>query len=166
MDLTETFIQIRERNGDSFAADYSNKKKCQKLDLQIESLSMSLQMEFSRIQGSNLHQIKSYSIGNHIRDIVEDGINDIIHTINAKPHVFKSYLEDLYQNTQKFLSEGAYQVFCEVQQLNLTYNFNQIVWKIKDFDYQTIIRILKCLIIENVLRRFNRRQFMPSGCYT
>ncbi len=166
MNLTETFIKIRESKGDSLAEEYSNRKKCEKLDLQVESLSMSLQMEFSRIQGSSLHQLQSNSIGDHIRDIVEDGVNDIITTINKRPIVFKSYLEILYQNLQTFFSPEANQVFYEVQQLHLTYNFNQIAWKIKDFDYQTIIRILKCLIIGNVLRRYNRRKFIPGSCYT
>ncbi|MCF2139790.1 MAG: hypothetical protein K9W44_07035 [Candidatus Lokiarchaeota archaeon] len=166
MDLTETFISIRESKGDSVAKQYLNDKKCSQLDLQIESLSMTLQMEFNRIQGSSLHQLQTNSVGNQIRDIIEDGINDIINVVNKNPRVFKAYLNYLYDDIQTHFSEDINQVFYEVQQLHLTYNFNQIVWKIKDFDYQTIIRILKCMLIANVLRRYNRRKFIPAGCYT
>ena len=165
MDLSEAFIQIRGNNGDSFAKKYANNKKCEKLFVQIESLSMSLQMEFSRLQGTSLHRLQTQTIGNHIQDIIEDGSNSIIESVFCNDKLYYPYLEFLYEDIQQNFSESVAHTFQQIQDLHLTYNFNQIVWQIKDFDYQSIIRLLECLIIGYVFRRYERRKAMPAGCY-
>ncbi|MHA1674489.1 MAG: hypothetical protein ACTSYI_12790 [Promethearchaeota archaeon] len=165
MNLSEMFIQIRGNNGDLGAIDYSNNKKCEKFYVQIESLSMSLQMEFSRLQGTSLHRLKSQKVGNNIRDIIEDGTNEIIESVFCNEKLYYPYMEYLYEELQHHFSETIDQTFQQIKDLHLTYNFNQIVWQIKDFDYQTVIRLLECLVIAYVFRRFNRRKAMPAGCY-
>lgn len=165
MDLSEMLIQIRGKKGDSIAQSYTNNKRCEQLYLQIESLSMSLQMEFNRIQGSSLHKLQTHQIGNNIKEIIEDGINAIIDKVFSNERLYKPYLDYLYEEIQKYFPDKAKQVFCEVSELHLKYNFDQIVWKIKNFDYQTVIRMLECLIVGYVFRRYERRKIMPGGCY-
>ena len=159
------FIQIRGNNGDLGAIDYSNNQKCEKIYVQIESLSMSLQMEFSRLQGTSLHRLKSQKVGHHIRDIIEDGTNEIIESVFCDEKLYYPYMEYLFEELQHYFSETIDQTFQQIKDLHLTYNFNQIVWQIKDFEYQTVIRLLECLVIAYVFRRFQRRKNMPAGCY-
>lgn len=165
MNLSEMFIQIRSNNGNLGAEKYTNNKKCEKLYVQIESLSMSLQMEFNRIQGTSLHRLQTKTVGNHIRNIIEIGSNEIIESVFCNEKLYYPYMEYLYEELQHYFSESVAQTYQQIQDLHLTYNFNQIVWQIKDFDYQTIIRLLECLVIAYVFRRFQRRKAMPAGCY-
>ena len=58
-ELFNVFVTKRANAGDKFAQKHLKEEKITQLLLKIESLGMAMQMEFSRIQGTSLHQIKT-----------------------------------------------------------------------------------------------------------
>ena len=168
MTLNETFLKIRANIGDSVAQNYfveQIQKDIQKnnaLGLKIETLSMSLQMEFSRIQGTMLHQLRTKSTGRSLRDIIMNGLDAIL-VIYGQEEFYKDYLIEQLSELMDNVSSKAIQAYLHIKDMNLVHNFNQIVGAIKDLEYNDIIRILKVLIISSTIRRHERKYFMNGN---
>jgi len=164
MTLDETFLKVRANIGDKIAKDYFIKqnKKNNELGLKIDTLSMSLQMEFSRIQGTMLHQLRTKNEGRSLRDIIMDGLDNIL-DIYGQEEYYKDFLIELLNELIESPSSSAIKAYLSIKDLNLIHDYNQIVGAINDLDYQNIIRVLKILIISSTIRRYERRNFI-RGC--
>lgn len=164
--LSNLFLGVRAGKGDAqanqFLKDMNDKQLVETLDLEIESLSMSLQMQFGRTQGSNLMQIRSKQIGNQIRDIIEEGTNKLVAQLSKKPRKFLPIFHLIFESTQDSMTKSAQEVYPFVQSLNLSHDFCKIIFHIQSFPYQDIIQTIKCLVIASVFRRYKRRQFLPN----
>ncbi|QEE16879.1 hypothetical protein DSAG12_02709 [Promethearchaeum syntrophicum] len=168
MTLDEAFLKIRANIGDSVAQNYFTKQiqknieKSKELGIKIDTLSMSLQMEFSRIQGTMLHQLKTKSTGRSLKDIIMNGLDTILE-IYGQDEFYKDFLMELLGELIECLTSKAIQSYLLIKELNLIHDYNQIVSSIQDLEYQDVIRILKILIISSTIRRHERRTFI-RGC--
>ena len=163
--ISDLFLGVRAKKGDAIARtflDDSNIKQMEKLDLEIESLSMSLQMLFGRIQGSALVQMHSKQIGNQLAVIIEDGINKLVAHLASNPKIFCPLFEQIFQQTYDDMDASSQEVYPFVQSLNLQHDFPKIIFQIQSFPYHNIIRTLKCLVVASVRRRYKRRQYFRS----
>lgn len=172
--LSSLFLGVRAKKGDSIANQFldemGEKQLADKqlaelreiLDLEVESLSMSLQMQFSRTQGSALTQMHSKHIGNQIKDIIEEGTNKLVTELSGHPKKILPILDQILQKSFGELPKSAQDVYPFVQSLNLSHDFSKIIYQIQSFSYQDIIRTLKCLVIASVFRRYKRRMFLPN----
>lgn len=161
-DISEIFLKKRANSGDKVAKDYLHGNLIERLSLEIESLGMSMQMQFSRIQGSSLHQINTKEVGNQLKSIIEAGINKLINTYLKDEKFYKPHLQITQLENLKDLTDKALLVYEGIKNMNLSYDFQQIVWQIKDLKYIDVIRILKVLIITSIFRRSERRKFFPA----
>ena len=161
MSIENLFLQIRANIGDKNAKTYLVDviKKEQQLELKIEALSMTLQIEFSRIQGSMLHQLTTKKIGNDIRNIITDSLEECIQ-IYAKEEFYKDYLGQLLLDFSENLSANAIHAYLSIKDMNLIYDFHRIVSVIHDLAYHDIINLLKVLIISTIVRRSQRRSMI------
>ncbi len=168
MTLNETFLKVRANIGDQMAQNYfveqiqKDNQKNNMLGLKIDTLSMSLQMEFSRVQGTMLHQLKTKTTGRSLRDIIMNGLETILE-IYGQEEFYKDFLIELLSELVDDLSSKAIQAYLCIKDLNLIHGYNQIVSKIQDLEYKDVIRILKILIISSTIRRHERRNFI-KGC--
>jgi len=168
MTLNETFLKVRANIGDKMAQDYfveqiqKDIQKNNKLGLKIDTLSMSLQMEFSRVQGTMLHQLKTKTTGRSLRDIIVNGLETILE-IYGQEEFYKDFLIELLSELIDDLSSIAIQAYLCIKDLNLIHDYNHIVDAIQDLEYHDVIRILKILIISSTIRRHERRNFI-KGC--
>jgi len=164
MALNETFLKIRANIGDQIAQNYfvERVQKDNELGLKIDTLSMSLQMEFSRIQGTMLHQLRTKTTGRSLRDIIMSGLDTIL-DIYGEEEFYKDFLIELLTELVDDLSSQAIQAYLSIKELNLIHDYNQIVSVIRDLEYKDVIRILKILIISSTIRRHERRNFI-RGC--
>ena len=166
--LSDLFLGVRAQKGDSEAqqildgAGRTNEAHVEKLDLAIESLSMSLQMQFSRIDGSQLKQLRTKHIGKELQTIIEEGITTLVAQLGCDPKVLRPAFKLLFQRAYDAMGQSAKESYQYVKSLNLQLDFSKIVFQIQTFPYQDIIRTLKCLVIASVLRRYKRRLFLPS----
>ncbi|XEO76510.1 hypothetical protein WKT22_01534 [Candidatus Lokiarchaeum ossiferum] len=161
-DISEIFLKKRANSGDKVAKDYLHGNLIERLSLEIESLGMSMQMQFSRIQGSSLHQINTKEVGNQLKSIIETGINKLITTYIQDVKFYQPHLQITQLENLKDLTDQALLVYERIKNMNLSYDFQQIVWQIKDLKYIDVIRILKVLIITSIFRRSERRKFFPT----
>ncbi|MHA1511509.1 MAG: hypothetical protein ACTSRX_07300 [Promethearchaeota archaeon] len=161
MALNETFLKIRANIGDQIAQNYfvERVQKDSELGLKIDTLSMSLQMEFSRIQGTMLHQLRTKTTGRSLRDIIMNGLDTIL-DIYGEEEFYKDFLIELLSELIDDLSSQAIQAYLSIKELNLIHDYNQIVSAIRDLEYKDVIRILKILIISSTIRRHERRVFI------
>ena len=168
MTLNETFLKVRANIGDTMAQNYfveqiqKDIQKNNQLGLKIDTLSMSLQMEFSRIQGTMLHQLRTKTTGRSLKDIIMNGLDAIL-DIYGQEEFYKDYLIEQLSELMDNVSSKAIQAYLRIKDLNLVHNFNQIVGAIKDLEYNDIIRILKVLIISSTIRRHERKYFMNGN---
>ena len=164
MALDETFLKIRANIGDKIAQNYfiEQIQKDNELGLKIDTLSMSLQMEFSRVQGTMLHQLRTKTTGRSLREIIMNGLDAIL-DIYGQEEFYKDFLIQLLSELIDNLSSQAIQAYLCIKDLNLIHDYNQIVGAIQDLEYKDVIRILKVLIISSTIRRHERRNFI-SGC--
>ena len=123
---------------------------------------MSLQMEFSRIQGTMLHQLQTKTTGRSLREIIMNGLDAIL-DIYGQEEFYKDFLIELLSELIDDLSSIAIQAYLCIKDLNLIHDYNQIVGAIQDLEYKDVIRILKVLIISSTIRRHERRNFI-RGC--
>ena len=164
MALNETFLKIRANIGDQVAQNYfvEQTQKDYELGLKIDTLSMSLQMEFSRIQGTMLHQLRTKTAGRSLKDIIMNGLDNIL-DIYGQEEFYKDYLiEQLSELVDNIISK-AIQAYLPIKELNLLHNYKQVVDAIKDLEYNDVIRILKILIISSTIRRHERKYFMNGN---
>ncbi len=161
MALNETFLKIRANIGDEIAQNYfvDRVQKDNELGLKIDTLSMSLQMEFSRIQGTMLHQLRTKTTGRSLKDIIMNGLDTIL-DIYGEEEFYKDFLIELLSELIDDLSSQAIQAYLSIKDLNLIHDYNQIVSVIRDLEYKNVIRILKILIISSTIRRHERRVFI------
>jgi len=161
MTIENLFLQIRANIGDKIAKTYliDAIKKEQQLELKIEALSMTLQIEFSRIQGSMLHQLTTKKIGNDIRNIITDSLEECIQ-IYTKEEFYKDYLGQLLLEFSENLSAKAIHAYLSIKDMNLIYDYHRIVSVIHDLDYHDVINLLKVLIISTIVRRSQRRSMI------
>ena len=161
MTIENIFLQIRANIGDKIAKTYLVDviKKEQQLELKIEALSMTLQVEFSRIQGSMLHQLNTKKIGNEIRNIITISLEECIQIYNQE-EFYKDYLSQLLLEFSEDLSTKAIHAYLSIKDMNLIYDFHRIVSVIHDLVYQDIINLLKVLIISTIVRRSQRRSMI------
>ena len=168
MTLNETFLKVRQNNGDKLAQNYfieqiqKDIQRGKELGIKIDTLSMSLQMEFSRIQGTMLHQLKTKTEGRSLRDIIMNGLDAIL-DIYAQEEFYKDFLIELLGEMIDNLTSNAIQAYLSIKDINLVHNYNQIVGAIQDLEYKDVIRLLKILIISSTIRRHDRRSFI-RGC--
>ncbi len=168
MTLNETFLKVRANIGDKMAQNYfveqiqKDIQKSDKLGLKIDTLSMSLQMEFSRIQGTMLHKLKTKTTGKSLKDIIINGLDAIL-DIYGQEEFYKDYLIEQLSELIENVSSKAIKAYLSIKDLNLVHNYNRIVGVIQDLEYQNVIRILKVLIISSTIRRYERRNFI-KGC--
>ena len=164
MALNETFLKIRANIGDQIAQNYfvERVQKDNELGLKIDTLSMSLQMEFSRIQGTMLHQLKTKTTGRSLRDIIMKGLDTIL-DIYSQEEFYKDYLVELLTDLIDNVTSNAIQAYLSIKDMNLIHDYNQIVNAIQDLKYKDVICILKILIISSTIRRYERRSFI-RGC--
>ena len=168
MTLNETFLKVRANIGDQMAQNYfveqiqKDNQKNNKLGLKIDTLSMSLQMEFSRVQGTMLHQLKTKTTGRSLRDIIVNELETILE-IYKQEEFYKDFLIELLSELIDDLSSKAIRAYLCIKDLNLIHDYNQIVCVIQDLEYKNVIRILKILIISSTIRRHERRNFI-RGC--
>jgi len=165
--LSSLFLGVRAKKGDSMAGEFLDAMDDEqllwaKLDLEVEALSMSLQMQFSRFSGSNLTQIRSRQIGNQIKDVIEEGVSNLVTKLSETPRKVLPIFDQVFQKSFDELTESAQNVFPFVQSLNLSHDFSKIVYQIQSFSYQDIIRSLKCLVISSAFRRYKRRMFLTN----
>jgi hypothetical protein len=160
-ELFNVFVTKRANAGDKFAQKHLKEEKITQLLLKIESLGMAMQMEFSRIQGTSLHQIKTKEAGKHLKAIINDGLNDILQDYSQMEKVNYTYLKHDQLENMHALGDKALIIFENLKLLNLYHNFDQIVNRIKAVPYEDIIRILKILIITSIFRRSERRKLLP-----
>ncbi len=157
--LTNIFTSLRAKNGDEIAQACVDIKRFEKCDLQLESLSMSLQMQFSRLQRSSLQKLQSRKIGKEIRHIVENGTEDLIKLVLTDEDFFYEQLYGLFTQTKEQMSAVARINAQQLQGLNLIHDFESIAYNLQNFEYADVIRLLKCMLIISIHRRAERRQF-------
>ena len=168
MTLNEAFLKVRANIGDPMAQNYFTKQiqkdiqKSKELGIKIDTLSMSLQMEFSRVQGTMLHQLKTKTTGRSLRDIIMNGLDTIL-DFYGEDEFYKDFLIELLSELIEHLTSKAIQSYLLIKELNLIHDYNQIVSSIQNLEYQDVIRILKILIISSTIRRHERRTFI-RGC--
>jgi len=168
MTLNETFLKVRANFGDSLAQNYfveqiqKDIQKSKELGIKIDTLSMSLQMEFSRVQGTMLHQLKTKTTGICLKDIIMNGLEKILQ-IYGQEEFYKDFLIELLSELIDHLTSKAIQAYLSIKELNLIHDYNHIVGAIQDLEYKDVIRILKILIISSTIRRHERRSFI-RGC--
>ena len=164
MALNETFLKIRANIGDQIAQNYfvEQTQKDYELGLKIDTLSMSLQMEFSRIQGTMLHQLRTKTTGRSLKDIIMNGLDNIL-DIYGQEEFYKDYLIEQLSELVDNISSKAIQAYLPIKELNLLHNYKQVVYAIKDLEYNDVIRILKILIISSTIRRHERKYFMNGN---
>ena len=163
--MSDLFLGVRAKKGDSLARKFLDRlddKQVEALDLEMESLSMSLQMQFGRTQGSALIRMHSKQIGKKLTEIIENGINKLVDQLASSPKKFLSAFDLIFRQTYDNMDQSAHEVYPFVQALNLQYDFHKIIFQIQSFPYHNIIRTLKCLVIASVRRRYKRRQFFHS----
>jgi hypothetical protein len=168
MTLNETFLKVRANFGDTLAKNYfveqiqKDIQNSKELGIKIDTLSMSLQMEFSRVQGTMLHQLQTKTTGRSLRDIIINGLDAILE-IYGQEEFYKDFLIELLSDLIDHLRSKAIQAYLSIKDLNLTHDYNLIVGAINDLEYKNVIRILKILIISSTIRRYERRSFI-RGC--
>lgn len=161
-DINDIFNNIRAKRGDFIAQDSLDSDRMQDFDLQLESLSMSLQMQFSRIQSTSLHKIKTHEIGREIKKIVHNGMDELI-TLYLKNEEF--YDSQLTKLMEKIKNEMRYEVRIQaqkIQELNLIHDFEKIAYELNSLEYSDIIRVLKGMLIITIHRRAERRHFLSA----
>lgn len=163
-DLSMILSSIRASKGDQAAKQYILSKRIQAFDLKLEALSMSLQMQFNRLLSSNLHKLQSNSIGKEIHQIVENGLKELISIYLKDECFYKFEMHNLFEQIKSMMSVQAINVSKGIQNYNISHDFDNIVFQLKEFDYKNIICVLKCLLIINVNRRAKRRQFLSNTC--
>ena len=161
-ELNNLFTHIRANAGDQMARHDINRKDYDVFDLQIESLSMSLQMQFSRLQGTTLHKIRSRSIAQELRNIIEDGLSSLILRYLKSETFLSRQLKSAFSQNEQDMDIRAREIYSSMRNLNLSHDFNKISYKIQDLHYDDIIRILKNLIITAIIRRSKRRKFIST----
>ena len=161
MTIENVFLQIRANIGDKIAKTYliDAIKKEQQLEWKIEALSVTFQIEFSRIQGSMLHQLTTKKIGNEIRNIITDSLEECIQ-IYTQEESYKDYLSQLLLDFSENLSAKAIHAYLCIKDMNLIYDYHRIVSAIHNLAYHDIINLLKVLIISTIVRRSQRRSMI------
>ena len=160
--LNDIFTSLRAKKGDEIAQTCVDNTKIQDFDLRVETLSMSLQMQFSRLQNSNLQKWQSREIGKEIKRIVNDGIQELINTYLDQEDFFRNEMHNLFTKIKTDMSEKAKNAASDMKNLNIVLDFEKIAFELKDLQYADVVRVLKTLIIVNVYRRAKRSQFLTN----
>lgn len=165
-DISRIFLEISSKKGNTNADQAILKDKNEKiesfLNKYIEFLSVNLQAEFNRISCSPLGQLKTNEIGTKIKDIIEEHIARVRFLIEREkesiPFVKEYFSVNLRKYYEKISEEyKAEKALQEIFEMNLLHDFGQIVYRLCQFEVQTIDRFLKYLILINLHRRLQRR---------
>lgn len=161
-DLSDIFSSMRAKKGDNVAKNTMKEERIQQFDLQLESLSMSLQMQFNRLQSSTLHKIKSKEIGDEIKNIVEAGMENLINIYLCDEDFYKIEMHNLFERIKADMDEKTRNTAKNVQGLNIYHDFEKISYQLGEFDYANVIRVIKCMLIININRRAKRRHYLKA----
>ena len=153
---------MRANNGDSGAKRCLESNRIQEFDLQLESLSMSLSMQLSRLNRSSLQRIRSKSIGSAIQDIVNAGLNKLIDIYLSNELFYEGEINHLCSEIKSCMAPSTLQYYDIISSLNLVLDFEKVAYHIQDLPYDEMIRVLKCNLITSIQRRSQRRRFLPS----
>ncbi|MHA1724185.1 MAG: hypothetical protein ACTSU4_03575 [Promethearchaeota archaeon] len=139
----------------------------QYLEKVLEFTSINLQAEANRICSTALGKYYTGEIGKNIRDIIEQQIENVI-TLLEKESINNGQLNGLIPTTLKNLAfliskdKKALEIVNEINEMNLFHDFGKIVEKINCFEIKIIDQIFKYLILLNIQRRIERRQFLKK----
>ncbi len=170
-ELNKIFLKISAKQGSKnaqMALENQKNKNKENLTNLIEFIVINLQAEAVRLSGYTLNQLKTNEIGSHIVLIIEEHLNKILYLLEIEKEE-GSYLEDYLYELRDLYKEKIetnnnakiiIQRFCD---LNLIHDFHLIISDLNDLNLEFKNRILTYLTILNIIRRIERRLFLPSA---
>ncbi len=166
-DLSDIFLKISADKGSKYAKDVATKEVEEKLNKITDFISITLQAEFNRISTSSLGKINTYEIGKNIKNLIEEEINRAISLIEKGKSLnpnFEEYvtkvLKQLYLKINE--DENTEKILVDVFEKNLFHDFGQITNHLSNLNLNIVDRLLKYLVLLNIQRRMNRREFINT----
>ena len=139
-----------------------NKETLKKL---IEFIVTILKTELNRLSNFAQDQLQTNEIGSQIKLIIEEYFNKVVYLFEIERD-FGTYFEDLLfemlrNSKQKLdINDKSNQILQEVSELNVIYDFHQIVNNLKDLNTIDINRLLTYLVILNIKRKIEKQYIL------
>ena len=154
---------MRAKKGDTIAQQDVDNRRFHDFDMELESLSMSLQTQLSQHQETSLHRLRSHTIEHEIKNIVHNGLDKLIKKFCDDFEFYNVHTNQTCKNVLNKLNEKSYNILSDVIKLNLVHDFSSISYKVKNLEYDQIIRVLKVMLLLTVQRRAERRSYFSNN---